>query len=228
MDQCLDIQTRLKQLKSKLPSTVSLVAVTKYSPFEDIKCAYQAGHRDFGENRVDSLIEKAKLAVESGMNDIRWHFIGHLQSNKINKLATVPQLFSIHSLDNLDLLQNLIKRQEQFLSATKIFLEINTSGEEEKGGFRHLSEIKEAAQMLLQEGQRFSFFGLMTMATIRTDSKDEEAERCFSQLRNTRDYLESQLNITLKLSMGMSGDYQIALKEGTDFIRVGSAIFKGE
>lgn len=82
--------------------------------------------------------------------------------------------------------------------------------------------------MLLQEGQRFSFFGLMTMATIRTDHLEEEAERCFSQLRSTRDYLESQMNITLKLSMGMSGDYLIALKEGTDFIRVGSAIFKEE
>lgn len=228
MSSCEDIAKRLNQLKSTLPSSVTLVAVTKYSPFSDIKCAYDAGHRDFGENRVDDLLEKAEQAKQLGMKDIRWHMIGHLQSNKINKLAKVPGLFSIHSIDSLSLLQKLIQKQDQFESQLKIFLEINTSGEEEKGGFRRLSEIQEAAQLLIQEGQRFDFFGLMTMATIRTEDLASEATRCFSELRSTRDYLEQRVEKQLRLSMGMSGDYHQALKEGSDFIRIGSAIFKGE
>lgn len=223
-----DIEKRLREFKSKLDSSVTLVAVTKYSSFEDIAYAYEAGHRDFGENRVDDLLEKSIQANERGFTDIRWHMIGHLQSNKINKLIKVENLYVIHSIDRLDLLMKLIEKQESFQKELKVFLEINTSKEEEKSGFASLSEIKEAMSLLLEKGQRFTPFGLMTMATIRTEDVEGEARRCFSELRSLRDYLESEFKLNLKLSMGMSGDYQVALSQGSDFIRIGSAIFKGD
>ncbi len=214
------IADKFNHFKENLPAEVQLIAVSKYSPFEDIKSAYESGHRHFAENRVDSLWEKSLQAKKEGL-EICWHFIGHLQKNKINKLGEVGRLVAIHSIDSMELLKALIKREDRFARSIKLFFEVNTWGEKEKNGVETLEEIQ-SMKNFLRGKDKFSLEGLMTMGTMRTDNKEEEARRCFSLLASLRDKLDSQL----KLSMGMSSDYQIAIEEGSTSIRIGSLLFK--
>jgi pyridoxal phosphate enzyme (YggS family) len=224
-----EIAKNLAAIKKEL-KTAQLIAVTKYSPVEDVIAAYQAHHYDFGENRVQDLKEKADTFVQEKLNKVRWHFIGHLQSNKVRELYKVPNLYAIHSVDSLSLLEELIKRESDFSGTElKIFFQVNTSHEAEKSGFETAEELNTAIDLLMGRGNsKLKFYGLMTMGTIRTTEFETEAMRCFRDLNLIARNLEKSYGLKdpLKLSMGMSQDYKLAIEAGSDFIRVGSAIFK--
>ncbi|MGZ3789929.1 MAG: YggS family pyridoxal phosphate-dependent enzyme [Bacteriovorax sp.] len=224
-----EIAKNLSAIKKEIKKA-QLVAVTKYSPIEDVIAAYEAHHYDFGENRVQDLSEKARAFFDLGLNKVKWHFIGHLQTNKVRDLLKIPNLYAIHSVDSVKLLEELIKRESDFSGPElKIFFQVNTSREEEKSGFETAEELDLAINLLLGRAHsKLKFFGLMTMGTIRTDDFETEATRCFKDLNVIARNIEKthQLKNKLKLSMGMSQDYKLALAEGSDFIRVGSAIFK--
>ncbi len=216
-----------KVIRETLPAT--LIAVSKYSKAEEIVYAYHAGQRDFGENRVQDLIEKAAYFEKEGLHDVRWHFIGHLQSNKVKDLLKIPNLVAIHSIDSEKLVLEIVKRAGEFTgSHLNLFFQVNTSFEDEKSGFENLDDILNSHKAIedLELNGKFHLHGLMTMATVRTDDKEKEAHRCFSLLLKYREDLVKILNRDLKLSMGMSGDFSIALLYQTDYVRIGSAIFK--
>ncbi len=219
-----DLEARLQSLRSLLgPAT--LVAVSKYSPVEDVVEAYSCGQLEFGENRVSELKEKADYFQSKNLLNVRWHFIGTLQSNKIRDLFKVPNLVAIHSVGSMKVLHELLKRESEFQgSELKIFFQLNTSHEAEKSGFETAEELKEAVIFLkAQKHSKLKAFGLMTMGAIRSDDFEASAIKSFKDLKNTRDFVG---DAALKLSMGMSQDYLLALKEGADYIRVGSLIFK--
>lgn len=222
------VKAALKKLKSEVKKA-RLVAVSKYVSIEDVKEAYNLGQLDFGENRVQELIEKATSFQNLGLEKVRWHFIGHLQTNKVRELLKVPRLWAIHSVDSIRLLEELLKRENDFKGdELKIFFQVKTSSEEEKSGFESEEELAQAIQMInSKKGTKFKVYGLMTMGPIRTDYFEEAAVRSFELLKKIRDEISSRFAIKdLKLSMGMSRDYKLALDAGADFIRVGSLIFK--
>ncbi|MDD0853067.1 YggS family pyridoxal phosphate-dependent enzyme [Halobacteriovorax sp. GB3] len=222
------VNRRIENTKS-MGKDVCLVAVTKYSKFHDIQLAYDAGHRDFGENRVSDLLEKAEMAEKEGLHDINWHFIGNLQSNKVKKLFGLLSLRYIHSVDSKKLLETLHQRKDDIVSSNvSYFLQVNTSAEEEKSGLQTYDELADAVNYALKfdGGTPLKLAGLMTMGKIRTDDFRDDASKCFKKLVYYKKLLERDFPIKLKLSMGMSNDFDLALKEGADFIRVGSKIFK--
>jgi len=224
-----EIAKKLSVLKNELQSA-HLVAVTKYSPLEDVVSAYEAHQYDFGENRLQDLSDKAHAFAELGLSKVKWHFIGHLQTNKVSALLKIPNLYAIHSVDSLRLLEELIKKESDFRGTElKIFFQVNTSREEEKSGFETAEELDQAIKLLLgRASTKLTFFGLMTMGTIRTNEFESEATRCFKDLSSIARNLEKtySLKSKLKLSMGMSQDYKLALLAGSDYVRIGSAIFK--
>lgn len=208
-------------------ATPVLVAVTKKLPLSDIEFAYSAGIRDFGENRVDELFEKSEAL--KNYKDIRWHFIGNIQSKKINKLLGIPQLHAIHSVDSFETLLNLTKKEESLSSPVGLFLQVNTSSEREKSGFVDWDELAASVNHLLKKENSFPLMGLMTMSKVRTNNFEEDARKCFEQLVRVKNQVEGDFDLqNLKLSMGMSSDYEIALDVGTDFVRLGSSIFAPE
>lgn len=214
---------KLSDIKEKLPKGSFLLIVSKTRSLEEIKAYYELGHRDFGENRVQDLEEKA-LALKESCPDIRWHMIGHLQTNKINHLFAVPNLFAIHSVHDLHLVDKLVKAEDKLSHDLQIFLQFNTSHEDEKSGFETYTELTEAVESVL-ESKRLKLTGLMTMGTLRTDAFEAEARRCFQELQVERLKLESEFKVKLATSMGMSQDYQIALEEGATWIRLGTMMF---
>ena len=148
---------------------------------------------------------------------MRWHFIGSLQSNKINQLLLVKNLVSIHSIDRLSLLTKLLKKEIK--NPIGLFLQVNTSGEKEISGFVDIDDIC-AAVDLIKGQDKFYFQGFMTIGKIRTDNFEQDARSCFQKLRELKvDFPEAEL------SMGMSSDYLIAKEFETDWVRVGSSIF---
>lgn len=228
-----EIAKNLSVIKKEINSATvvpTLVAVTKYSPIEDVVSAYQSNHYDFGENRVADLKEKADYFNLHEYKKVRWHFIGHLQTNKVKDLFKITNLYSIHSVDSLKLLEELIKREDELTSSeVKLFFQVNTSHEEEKTGFDSFEELNLAISLLLNKPHtKLKLHGLMTMGTIRTDHFETEATRCFNDLKNVASNIEKThgLKTKLKLSMGMSQDYKLAIAANSDYIRVGSAIFK--
>jgi len=176
---------------------------------DEIKYLYELGHRDFGENKVKELIDKSR---DLSSLDIRWHFIGNLQTNKIEPLCKLEKLYAIHSVSNLRIVQKL----NQIQTSVKTFFQVNTSGENEKSGFKSLEELIFAIDLF--EG---NIEGLMTIGKIRTSKLELEAKKCFETLISLRD----QINSELKLSMGMSSDYPIATKLRSNWVRVGTKVF---
>ena len=224
-----EIATNLAAIKKELKSA-QLIAVTKYSPIEDVILAYEAHQYDFGENRVADLKEKAEYFKKAELTKVRWHFIGHLQSNKVRELLKVPNLYAIHSIDSISLLEELIKRENDFQGKElKLFFQVKTSNEIEKSGFLNAEDLKMAFDLLRkQKGSKYKLIGLMTMGSIRTSDFEQEASRCFRDLNSIARTMEETYHLKekLKLSMGMTQDFKLALAAGSDFIRVGSAIFK--
>ncbi len=223
------LKIRLQLLKREIRET-NLVAVSKNTDSESIRFAFEEGQVDFGENRVESLEEKS---IELEDLDLNWHFIGKLQSNKINRLFKIPRLKYIHSVDSLKLLEHLYKRVDQISSQrVGFFLQVNTSEEAEKSGFciKNYDELAAAANLISQHlDSKFYLLGLMTMGKYRTDNFEEDARLCFKRLNAVRSTLKRDFELPdLKLSMGMSQDYSMAIEEGTDFVRIGTSIFKPE
>jgi pyridoxal phosphate enzyme (YggS family) len=218
----MNFAQKLKEVENKLGET-HLLIVSKTRTLDEIKAYYDLGHLDFGENRVQELETKAH-ALKDDCPKIRWHMIGHLQSNKVNQLFQVPNLYAIHSVHDQALVEKLIKGQDKLIGPLNIFLQFNTSREKEKSGFETWAELRTSAEML--KASELKFAGLMTMGTLRTEDFETEARRCFHQLHELRIRLEKEMNMKLATSMGMSQDYEIALSENSDWIRLGSVMFK--
>lgn len=222
------LKEKLRLLKAELDKA-TLVAVSKYSPVEDVTQVYKLGQLDFGENRVPDLKAKSDYFIEQNLSDVRWHFIGNLQTNKVKELVKIPNLWAIHSVDSLHLLQELLKRESEFAGEKlHLFFQIKTSHELEKSGFESMEELDEAIELLMsRKNSKYVFYGLMTMGAVRTTDIRGAAIKSFQELKLIRNNLLKKYKLKeLKLSMGMSGDYKEALSEGADFIRVGSLIFK--
>ncbi len=221
------LKKNIDEIQSIIAGKATLVAVTKRRPISDIELAYQLGHRDFGENRVDEIIEKDSSIDQKGL-ELNWHYIGKIQTKKVKSLLKVKQLKFIHSIDSLKLLNKVLGQQEMIIGdEVGLFIQVNTSSEDEKSGFISDQEISEAVATLIEQGEKVKFVGLMTMGSIRGDNFEEDARECFSQLYSKKCKLEQEFNLTgLKLSMGMSNDLSMALEQHSDYVRVGTAIFK--
>ena len=200
----------------RAPESVELVAVTKTFPAEVIREAVEAGHRLFGETRVQELLSKQPDLPST----LRWHLIGHLQSNKVRKV--LPAVEAIHSVDSLDLARDVDRIAAELGLFPKVFLEVNVAGEASKHGFAPAA--LEAALEGLLALDRLEIQGLMCVPPIAEEA--EASRRHFVFLREYRDKLETLAGVSFPgLSMGMSGDYEIAVEEGATLVRVGSAIF---
>ncbi len=214
-----DIGKNLHAIKSNLPKEVTLIAVSKTKPIEAIQQAYDLGQRDFGENKVQELLEK----VEVLPNDIRWHMIGHLQRNKVASIIGKTHL--IHGVDSERLLREINKKAKAKDIKVDCLIQIHIAEEESKFGFDgdELQEIVENG--FLEEFPNVKVRGLMGMATNSQDDKKVGQE--FSYLYQTYNSMRKNNSASYFdiLSMGMSGDYEIAVENGSNMIRVGSKIF---
>ncbi|MCO6498747.1 MAG: YggS family pyridoxal phosphate-dependent enzyme [Vicingus serpentipes] len=213
----MSIANNIKKLTSQIPETVTLVAVSKTKPNEAILEAYHAGQRVFGENKVQELVQK----YEDLPKDIEWHLIGHLQTNKVKYIAPFVNL--IHAIDSLKLLKEINKQALKNNRTIPCLLQVKIAQEESKFGLSY----DEAEHLLNSEELKrltnINIVGLMGMST--NTSNKEQIKKEFRSLHHFYQKL-SMLNPQLStLSMGMSGDYQIAIQEGSTMIRVGSTIF---
>lgn len=209
----------LKELESIKSSGVKLLPVSKTVSAEVIKELYDAGVREFAENRIEVLTPKAEALPD----DICWHFIGRLQSNKVRKILKIAKV--IHSVDSIELVQRIDRIAGEEKCTPVIFLEISVSGEECKGGFP-VARALELAQAAAA-APNIKLAGLMTMAPL--EATPDECRTVFNGLRECRDKLENELKISLpELSMGMSNDWKEAVECGATVIRVGSSIFHKE
>lgn len=207
----MSVSENIQKIKKELPTGVDLVAVSKTQSHSKIKEAYDSGHRAFGENKVQELIEK----YEKLPKDIRWHMIGHLQTNKVKYIAPFVEL--IHAVDSKKLLNEIDKRAQQNNRIIDCLLQIHIATESTKFG---LSE-NEANEILLrkEEYKNVNIRGLMGMATFTINN---------NQIKEEFDYLSNVYNKYKDLntlSIGMSGDYKIAIKYGSTMVRIGSTIF---
>lgn len=224
----LDITTKLKAIKETLPKDVTLVAVSKTKPESDILEAYKAGQRIFGENKIQEMAQKYEVLPK----DIQWHMIGHLQRNKVKYMAHFVSL--IHGVGSLKTLKEINKQALKHNRVINCLLQAKIAQEDTKFGlsFSEIETILNSEE--LKELKNIAIVGLMGMASFTTDLNQVEQE--FTNL-NT---FFNQLNITLSapeasgegqisnlkyISMGMSGDYQLAIKCGSNMVRIGSSIF---
>lgn len=217
-----ELQQNLSTIKSNLLTGVELVAVSKTKPVELLMEAYQVGQRIFGENKVQEMSQKHA----SMPKDIKWHMIGHLQRNKVKEIVSYVDL--IHGVDSPRLLREINKESVKQGVTTNCLLQIHVAEEETKFGF----DVDELMQLLKTTdfGETYPNVrvqGLMTMATFTDDQKQIEKE--FEMAKSIFDQVRSEVshsNLEMKtLSMGMSGDYQIAMNHGSNMVRVGSSIF---
>jgi len=199
------------------PKEIKLIAVSKNFGTEEINVAFDGGIKDFGENKAQELISKFEVLG----NKVTWHFIGHLQSNKV-KFA-VRSADYIHSVDSLSLANEINKKAEQLGKVQKILLQVKTSEEETKSGIESEDEVFSIAE-ICNELKNIELIGLMTIAPF-TDNK-EEIRKSFRYLRKLKDDFNKRGFKNIKeLSMGMTADYEIAIEEGATMLRIGSAIF---
>jgi len=217
----MGIAENLEAIRSKIPGYVTLVAVSKTKPDEEILEAYRTGHRDFGENKVQDLAAKQERLP----TDIRWHMIGHLQSNKVKYLASFVHM--IHGVDSMKLLSVINREAEKHRRVIDCLLQVRIAKEETKFG------LSEEELMLLVDSDAFGEMehvrirGLMGMATYTENSDQIRAEfrhlkRIFDRLKGTRFAGQDSFD---RLSSGMSGDYTLAIEEGSNLVRIGSLIF---
>jgi pyridoxal phosphate enzyme (YggS family) len=203
-----------KQINEELRlSKITLVAVSKTKPVEDILELYALGHRDFGENYVQELVEKAEQLPK----DIRWHFIGHLQTNKV-KLIT-PFIYLIHGVDSLKLLKEIDKQAEKNKRVIDCLLQVHIAQEETKFGF----DEAELLNFELKQFLNVRIKGLMGMASLTDNINKIRIE--FKSLKTLFEKLKTQSPELSILSIGMSADYKIAIEEGGNMVRIGSLLF---
>lgn len=217
----MNISENLKKFNKELPDDVTLVAVSKTKPVSDLMEAYHAGHRVFGENKIQEMEAKWQEMPK----DVQWHMIGHIQRNKVKYMA--PFVSLIHAVDSLKLLNEINKEAEKNNRTINCLLQIKIAEEDSKFGM----DEADAASLLASEDfkklQNVKIVGLMGMATFTEDEKQISEE--FQKLKKIYDQFRIQsrdfgTEFTI-LSMGMSGDYRIAIENGSNMVRVGSAIF---
>ena len=216
----MSIKQNLATIKQTLPDHVTLVAVSKTKPVSDLMEAYNAGQRIFGENKIQEMADK----YQEMPKDIKWHMIGHVQRNKVKYMAEFVDL--IHGVDSLKLLKEINKQALKHDRIINCLLQIKIAEEDSKFGMR----IKDAEALLLSETvselKNINIVGLMGMATF-TDNKDqikEEFLRLKSAFEDLKTIKTSNCNLQT-ISMGMSGDYKLAIECGSTMVRVGSSIF---
>ena len=199
-------------------SEVTLIAVSKTKPVEMLVEAYETGCRDFGENKVQELVDKYEVLPK----DIRWHMIGHLQRNKVKYI--VDKVYLIHSVDSLRLAEEISKEARKKNVSVNVLIEVNAAGEDTKFG----TSLEEAKQLVRDVAQlpNVNIKGLMTIAPMV--EKDEENRQYFQQLKKLSVDIAAENidNVNMEvLSMGMTGDYSVAVEEGATLVRVGTGIF---
>ncbi len=209
----MSISENIGKIKKTIKTDTILVVVSKKQSNENILAAYQSGQRNFGENQVQELVKKEKDLPK----DIKWHMIGHLQRNKVKYIASFIHL--IHSIDSINLLIEVDKRAKQNHRIIDCLLQVHIAEEENKFGFEihEVSKILEESYML----PNVNIIGLMGMATFSQDQLKIQSE--FARLSKL--FIKIKNNQIKILSMGMSGDYKLAIKQGSNMIRVGSSIF---
>ena len=217
----MDIKENLNRIKASLPSGVRLVAVSKTHPVEMLQEAYDAGQRIFGENKVQEMTAKSQVLP----TDIEWHFIGHVQTNKIKMMA--PYVSVIQGVDNYDKLVEIDRQAARFNRHITCLLQLHIASEETKFGF----SADECTAMLEQGDwknlKNITIGGVMGMAT----NTDDEAQVCreFSRLKEIFDKYKQKyfagVDTFNTISAGMSGDYELAIRAGSNMVRIGSAIF---
>ena len=212
---------KAKNLLNVERNDITLVAVSKTKPVEEIKKKYNEGFINFGENRVNELVQKFNLLPR----DINWHMIGHLQTNKVKKI--IPFISLIHSVDSLKLINKIENESQKLDKKTNILLQVHIAKEKSKYGF-NFEEVRDFFKNQLDESYKnINIVGLMGMATF-TNNKNQIRKE-FKKLKILYDEIKSisqKNNQKIKiLSMGMSSDYKIAIEEGSNMVRIGSLIF---
>lgn len=210
---------KLAKVNRRIYEGVNLLVVSKKRSQAEIKSLYDLGQRDFGENKVQELIDKSLKLADT---KIRWHFIGHLQSNKVTQLLNVKSLVAIHSIDSMKILNKILSRPTS--QPIGLFLQINTSLEAEKSGFESFDAIKQAVSAILSQ-ENYFLQGLMTIGKVRTDDFEIDACVCFEKMKNYKEILDKEFGVSLELSMGMSNDFELAQKYGANWVRIGSLLF---
>jgi pyridoxal phosphate enzyme (YggS family) len=211
----MSVSAAIENFRKEIPQNVTLIAVSKTKPISLIQEAYVTGQRDFGENKVQELVEKQEALPD----DIRWHMIGHLQRNKVKYIA--PFVHLIHGVDSLRLLKEINKQGAKINRCIPVLLQVHISQEDTKFGFDS-NELKEA----VNECKVLEWIkpcGLMGMATFTSDL--EQVRREFQWLKGLFDEYQSNFGENPTLSMGMSGDYKVAIDQGSTMIRIGSSLF---
>ena len=216
------IAENLNNIKSQLPAHVTLVAVSKTKPVADLMEAYDAGQRIFGENKIQEMTDKREVMPK----DIEWHMIGHVQTNKVKYMA--PYVSLIHGVDSLKLLQEINKQAAKNNRVIDCLLQVYIAEEESKFGLdeQELDEILNEIQHNKENYKNIRIVGLMGMATFTENQNQIEKE--FKHLKTIFDKYNQLETSNLKLenlSMGMSGDYQLAISCGSTMVRIGSSIF---
>jgi hypothetical protein len=213
----MSIKEQLKNIKTELPDGVTLVAVSKTKPNEAILEAYEAGQRVFGENKVQEMVAK----WETLPKDIEWHMIGHLQRNKVKYMAEFVSL--IHGVDSLRLLKEINKQAQKHDRVIPCLLQMHIAEEDTKFGLDE-AELKELIQSEeFKAMENIKIMGLMGMATFTSNQNQVRKE--FASLKFIFEKLKQELPNISVLSMGMSGDYGLAIEEGSTMVRIGSSIF---
>ena len=222
----MSISINLNNIKSQLPNHVTLVAVSKTKPVADLMEAYNAGQRIFGENKIQEMTDKWEVMPK----DIEWHMIGHVQTNKVKYMA--PYVSLIHGVDSLKLLQEINKQAAKNNRVIDCLLQVYIAEEESKFGLDEqeleeiLNKILDSARNDNNEFKNIRVIGLMGMATFTENQNQIEKE--FKHLKTIFDKYSQLETSNLKLenlSMGMSGDYQLAISCGSTMVRIGSSIF---
>ena len=218
----MSIQNNLRSIQASIPENVTLVAVSKTKPIPDLMEAYEAGQRIFGENKIQEMTDKWKAMPK----DIQWHMIGHVQTNKVKYMA--PYVSLIHGVDSLKLLQEINKQAQKNNRVIDCLLQVYIAEEESKFGLDE-EELDEMLKQVQDDSENYKYIrivGFMGMATFTSNQSQVEKE--FSRLKTIFDHYSTlnskncQLSI---LSMGMSGDYALAIKCGSTMVRIGSSIF---
>ena len=213
----MDIKNNIESLRRNIPNEVTLLAVSKTKPLNELEEAYNAGIRDFGENKVQELKDK----FENFHKDVRWHFIGNLQTNKVKYL--VGKTFLIHSLSSIKLLEVIEKEFGKKNIIADTLIQINIGREESKGGL-----LEEDLDTLIEAIEKCKFVKVKVIMSVIPKGNEESNRYYFKKVKDIFDSLKNKefKNIQMEiLSMGMTHDYHIAIEEGSNFIRIGEGIF---
>jgi pyridoxal phosphate enzyme (YggS family) len=217
----MEIQKKIQEIQKSISDNISLVAVSKTKPIEDLQEAYDAGQRIFGENKIQEMVDKFDVLPK----DIQWHMIGHLQSNKVKYMAHFVDL--IHGVDKFKTLKEINKQAKKHNRVINCLLQAKIAKEETKFGlsFEDIDQILQSPEMTALENIKIvGFMGMASFTDNQTQLKEE-----FSSLKNFFEKHKTQTAIANcqldVLSMGMSGDYNLAIENGSTMIRVGSSIF---